>query len=195
MALVIIRAPKLANEQKKRIGDRIFEALHAEGIPASSTILLFKREEADILLDGGLLIEADCSGAAETFTPSAFAQPSRSFEGGLPAYVHRDPGVAAQRAKADFSTLRERLVALLQKHGNLSSFQAQEALDLKDCDGAPAALRRLFSELEGKGLIIKQGQKRGTRYVWSGQIGQSTPAPVILVKRDQEPFSAGEDTE
>jgi hypothetical protein len=56
MPLVVIQASDLSSEQKKRIGDRLMEAFHREGIHASSVVVLFKREDADILLDGGLLI-------------------------------------------------------------------------------------------------------------------------------------------
>ena len=77
---------------------------------------------------------------------------------------------------------------LLQSEGALSSFDAQTRLGLKESDGAPATLRRLFSELEEAGHILKQGQKRGTRYVWKGIVQSATPAlpPVKLVKRSEE---------
>jgi DNA-binding transcriptional regulator YhcF (GntR family) len=78
-------------------------------------------------------------------------------------------------------------VKTLQLQGALSSFQAQEELGLKTCDWAPATLRRFFSELEDEGVIVKQGQKRGTRYVWKGTSHQTRSTPAAkLVKRVEE---------
>lgn len=188
MAIVMIHAPRLTGEQKKRIGDRVFEALHAEGIPACSTILLFKREEADILLDGGLLIEAESEAQAnqEPVSLPVRQEPVAYQHIAVPATTLPDYKLRARRTKAELSDLKAKLVNHLQMHGHLSSFQAQEILDLKDCEWAPATLRRLFSELEEDGLIAKQGQRRGTRYVWNGITSQgSSPAP-ILVKRDSD---------
>lgn len=193
MALVVIHAPKLTSDQKKRIGDRIFEALHSEGIPASSTILLFKREEADILLDGGLLVEAGCEiEAPEDPTPAR--QETSSFQAiTITPTVVQDYKMRARRTKAELSELKSQLVASLQIRGHLSSFQAQEVLGLKDCEWAPATLRRLFGELEEEGLIAKQGQKRGTRYVWNGITSHSTSPTPILVKRDSDLLDEDED--
>jgi hypothetical protein len=88
----------------------------------------------------------------------------------------------------ELQDLKAQLVARLQGKGALSSFQAQIDLGLKACDWAPATLRRFFSELEEEGLITKQGQKRGTRYVWNGINTQQAPlAPgPRLVKRVED---------
>ncbi|MBP1628227.1 MAG: hypothetical protein H6Q00_2702 [Holophagaceae bacterium] len=186
MALVIIHAPKLTSDQKKRIGDRVFEALHSEGIPASSTILLFKREEADILLDGGLLVEAAVE-PEMTEEPTFSRQEPTFFQPvAAPTPVTPDYKMRARRTKSELSDLKGQLVSSLQMRGHLSSFQAQEILGLKDCEWAPATLRRLFSELEDEGMIAKQGQKRGTRYVWNGITSQATSSAPILVKRDHD---------
>ena len=66
--------------------------------------------------------------------------------------------------------------------------ESQTRLGLKDSEGAPATLRRFFGELEEEGFITKQGQKRGTRYVWKGIVQNSAPAlpPVKLVKRSED---------
>ena len=186
MALIVIHAPKLSSDQKKRIGDRVFEALHAEGIPASTTILLFKREDADILFDGGLLVEADngtdaTENSAPTRQEPVFFQPLT-----IPAAPAQDYKSRSRRSKAELSDLKSQLSASLQVRGHLSSFQAQEVLGLKDCEWAPATLRRLFSELEEEGLISKQGQKRGTRYVWNGITSHASHSAPILVKRGDE---------
>jgi hypothetical protein len=165
MPLVTIQATRLSTDQKKRIGDHVIEAFHREGIPASSVVVLYSHEDLDILLDGGYLIES-------TLDP----QPS------LPKPATSAPAVAeapeefktrSRRTKAELSELKALLVSKLQLQGALSSFQAQTELGLKDCDWAPATLRRFFSELEEEGVIIKQGQKRGTRYVWKGITSQA----------------------
>jgi len=76
--------------------------------------------------------------------------------------------------------MKKQLMKALQDKGSLSSFEAQVALELKECDWAPATLRRLFTELEEAKLIAKNGQKRGTRYVWKGIA--NTPQTVPQVK-------------
>jgi hypothetical protein len=93
----------------------------------------------------------------------------------------------ARRTKGELDDLKQNLVQKLQMEGSLSSFEAQEALGLKDCDWAPATLRRLFTELEEAKLIGKTGQKRGTRYQWKGIVSTQPPAPTVkLVKADPE---------
>ena len=56
MALVTLQTPPLTSEQKQRIGERILQALHAEGVPASQTVVLFQPESSDLYLEGGLLV-------------------------------------------------------------------------------------------------------------------------------------------
>jgi hypothetical protein len=82
---------------------------------------------------------------------------------------------------------------MLLNRGGLSSFQAQSGLGLKGHDGASAMLRRIFADLELEGMVEKQGQKRGTRYVLKG-IAAAPPqqlAPVILVKQDKQEETHG----
>jgi len=181
MPLVIIQASNLSSEQKKRIGDRLMEAFHREGVHASSVVVLFKREDADILLDGGLLLEA-----SPTEAPTFSAPPSSPPAGESGA--SEDFKTRPRRTKSELSDLKAQLIKLLQLQGAVSSFQAQEELGLKDCEWAPATLRRLFSELEEEGAIVKQGQKRGTRYVWKGITSQplSGAAPKLVKRAELE---------
>src|SRR5512145_112750 len=167
MPLVTIQATRLSADQKKRIGDRLIEAFHREGIPASSVVILFGREELDILLDGGYLIEASRDSAPPAL-PSR-AEPEEAAEG----EPMEEFKTRSRRTKTELTDLKALLVSKLQLQGALSSFQAQDELGLKDCEWAPATLRRFFSELEEEGVIIKQGQKRGTRYVWKGITSQA----------------------
>jgi predicted transcriptional regulator len=83
--------------------------------------------------------------------------------------------------------MKQQLMNALQDKGSLSSFEAQVALDLKECDWAPATLRRLFTELEEAKLIAKSGQKRGTRYVWKGAASTAQVPPAVkLVKAETD---------
>ena len=141
MPLVIIQASNLSAEQKKRIGDRLMEAFHREGVHASSVVVLFKREDADILLDGGLLIES-ATPHSPMITPVVSPSYSPSSE---PAPVSDEFKTRPRRTKAELTDLKGQLVKLLQLQGGLSSFQAQDELGLRDCDWAPATLRRIFS--------------------------------------------------
>ncbi len=190
MPLVIIQSSPLSADQKKRIGDRLVESLHSEGIPASSVVVLFQPDKSDVYLDGGLVHEVKAM--APAFTASPLEAAPREVFVAQPA--GDDFRGKARRNRQELGDIRRQLIAALEDQGGLSSFQAQEALGLKDCDWAPATLRRLFGELEAEGLILKQGQKRGTRYVWKGLATLTPSAPVAkLVKRDPE--EAGDSAE
>lgn len=183
MPLVIIQASQLSAEQKKRIGDRVVESLHSEGVPASSVVVLFQPDKSDVYLDGGLVHELKVA-APMAFAPQSDAAPR---ERAAVQPTGDDFRAKARRNRQELGDIRRQLIAALEDQGGLSSFQAQEALGLKDCDWAPATLRRLFGELEEEGLILKQGQKRGTRYVWKGLATLTPSAPMPkLVKRDSE---------
>ncbi len=182
MAMVVIHTSALSRVQKQRIGDRVIEALHNEGLPASTVVVLFKAEDTDIYLDGGLLHE---HGAPLSTTQPTEVAPG--FTPGPPA-ARQDFKTKVRRSRHELEGLRSKLVALLQDRGALSSFEAQDGLELADCDWAPATLRRFFAELEAEGVIVKQGQKRGTRYVWKGVANlPRVTAPVKLVKREENP--------
>lgn len=193
MAIVLIQAPPMSAEQKRRIGDKVLGALHQEGIPAAATVVLFKPEDTDIYMDGGLLHEvpvAEPRVYAPADPPAVVAHPAESREpvSAPVTFLPSSPRPKGRRNKAELAELKEKLIAALQTDGALSSFEAQARLGLKDDDGAPATLRRFFSELEEAGLIFKQGQKRGTRYVWKGLMQAISPAlpPVKLVKKNDE---------
>jgi len=64
-----------------------------------------------------------------------------------------------------YPEVKEKVRAMLAEHGALSSFQAQSGLNMKNYDGVSAMLCRVFSELETEGVVEKQCQKRGTRYI------------------------------
>jgi hypothetical protein len=184
MPSVHIKSPRLSTDQKKRIGDRVISALHGAGFASGSVVVFFEREEADILLDGGLLFEVD---AKPVEAPPPEPPPVAAALPALPVELAADFKNKPRRSKGELSDLKAQLVKTLQLQGALSSFQAQEELGLKTCDWAPATLRRFFSELENEGVIVKQGQKRGTRYVWKGTTHQARSTPSAkLVKRIEE---------
>lgn len=186
MPSVHIKSPRLSSDQKKRIGDRVISALHGAGFASGSVVVFFEREDADILLDGGLLFEVDAR-PAEAPPPEPQPPPPAVAPAPAPAEPVVDFKNKLRRSKNELSDLKAQLVKTLQLQGALSSFQAQEELGLKTCDWAPATLRRFFSELEEDGVIVKQGQKRGTRYVWKGTSHQARSTPSAkLVKRVEE---------
>jgi len=194
MALVHIKSSHLSKDQKKRIGDRVISAFHGEGYAPGSVVVLFEREEADIFLDGGLLFEA---GVPTAETPG-FSLPPPVPIGAPVSPVIRETNpdfrTKLRRSKGELTDLKTQLVQTLQAEGALSSFQAQEALGLKTCDWAPATLRRFFSELEEEGVIAKQGQKRGTRYVWKGITSlapMATPVAKLVKKTEDETSQVG----
>jgi hypothetical protein len=183
MAVIIIQSPSLAPDQKRRIGERVITALQNENIAPGSVVILFRPERGDIYLDG-LLVEAQVQ--AQPAAPAAQAPTSQPAAVEPPAEVPTFKS-KARRTKGELEDLKQNLVQKLQMEGSLSSFEAQEALGLKDCDWAPATLRRLFTELEEAKLIGKTGQKRGTRYQWKGIVSTQPPAPTVkLVKADPE---------
>jgi hypothetical protein len=180
MAIVIIESPALSSEQKARIGERVITALQHEGMAPGSVVVLFQPERGDIYLDG-LLIQAQTAASAPVPVPPSPKPPTPEPE------VVEDFKAKARRSKPELDNLKGKLMKALEEKGSLSSFEAQEALKLKDCDWAPATLRRLFTELEETKLIVKNGQKRGTRYLWKGPAsGPQSVAPVKLVKAEVE---------
>lgn len=180
MAIVIIRSPDLLSDQKTRIGERVITALQQEGIAPGSVVVLFQPERGDIYLDG-LLIQAQADVQASV---PVVPEPMAIATTQVPTPVFK---TKARRSKPELEDMKKQLMRALQDKGSLSSFEAQVALDLKDCDWAPATLRRLFTELEETKLIIKNGQKRGTRYVWKGIANTPQPAPAVkLVKAESE---------
>ena len=70
MAMVVFQTPPLSADQKKRIGDRVLSALHHEGVPAASAVILFQAEQSDLYLDGGLFYEASRPAAVAAPRPS-----------------------------------------------------------------------------------------------------------------------------
>lgn len=184
MPLVIVQTAPISAQQKRNIGDRIMEAFHNEGIPASSVVVLFQPDNSDIYLDGGLVHEAPISANfpsdhAKPFVRPESSSPSPDLQG------ESDFKTRARRTKAELDELKHKLVVLLQTQGSISSFKAQEDLGLKDCEWAPATLRRFFTELDEDGLISKHGQKRGTRYVWQGQVSHVPQMTPKLVKANE----------
>lgn len=177
MALVILRTPPLEREQKLRIGERVLQALHAEGVSASQVVVRFEVEEADLYLEGGLFVE----GSRATPSLHALEAPSTLT---MPSDVAMTTGRRPRTLER--AAHRERLIEVLRRERSLTSFQAQSALGLRDDPGAAAFVRDLFKGLEEEGLVRKEGQRRGTRYFWSGPEDPSPlPAP-ILVKREAE---------
>lgn len=181
MAVVIIESPQLSSEQKSRIGERIITALQQEGMTPGSVVVLFHPERGDIYLDG-LLVQAQAAAPASSpVAPSPKPAATAPAPDPTPAFKTK-----ARRSKPELEDMKQDLINALQDRGSLSSFEAQVALNLKDCDWAPATLRRLFTELEDAKMIVKSGQKRGTRYVWKG-LQAPQPAPTVkLVKAESD---------
>ncbi|HEX4846008.1 MAG TPA: hypothetical protein VFV26_07275 [Geothrix sp.] len=182
MAIVIIQSPSLSPDQKSRIGERVITALQQEGMNPGSVVVLFRPERGDIYMDG-LLVQAQAPAAAPVPVPATPKAATVAPAPEPPAFKTK-----ARRSKPELDDMKQNLMGILQDRGSLSSFEAQVALDLKDCDWAPATLRRLFTELEEEKLISKNGQKRGTRYVWRGIVNtprQGTPI-IKLVKAETD---------
>ena len=184
MAIVTIEPPRLNSDQKVRIGDKILQALSQEGVLASSVVVLFHPERGDMYLDQHLFqtqAEAAAPATAKS-APAAAAAPAPAESEASPSYK-----IKARRTQAELEGIKQDLMGALRQRGSLNSFEAQESLGLKDCDWAPATLRRMFTELEEASLVGKIGQKRGTRYLWTGPAddGASLP-PAILVKAETD---------
>lgn len=186
MTMVVIHAPNLSPEAKTRIGEQVITAFHNEDIPASSVVIFFRPERADLYLDGGPLVLAQAPASA----PAGSRPAQAPAQAAAPATLLRleagsDYKTRARRTKGELADLKTRLVTALRTSGGLSSFDAQKALDLQDCDWAPATLRRFFAELEAEGLLRKEGQKRGTRYVLAGP-KPSVGTPILQKKEEAE---------
>ena len=75
MALVIIQAPALSAAAKKRVGDQVITALHNEDVHASSVVVLFRAEDSDVYLDGGLLFESSPKATTAVSAPVTAPSP------------------------------------------------------------------------------------------------------------------------
>lgn len=181
MAIITIQSPNLTPDQKSRIGERVITALQQEGIAPGSVVVLFRPEGGDLYLDG-MLVQAQAPAAAAAPAPAPAPKATPAPEAPAAAFKAK-----ARRSKPELESLKQGLIQALRDKGSLSSFEAQVALDLKDCDWAPATLRRLFTELEEGQLIVKSGQKRGTRYAWKGLVNTPQSAPSVkLVKAETD---------
>lgn len=172
MAFITIKSTPLSAESKKRLGDRLLYALQAEGIKPGETVIRYEPEDSSIYLDG-------------TLVESGFRQPGgnaamATIREALP--THEAEFGAAWKAKKrrsgpELAELKTNLVKLLRSDKSLSSFEATAKLGLKDCDWAPATLRRMFHELTESKEIRVEGQKRGTRYHWI--VEEDLPEPKL----------------
>lgn len=143
MPLVITHSMGLSQAQKARIAEGILRLLDKEGIITDPAGITF----------------------AAAVTPWG---PAVDLATGQPPLISPDFRTRARRTRAELTALRERLIESFQQHGTLSSLQARRQLGLTHCDWAPAALRRMFRELESQGLVVQLGLKRGTCYAWQG---------------------------
>jgi len=177
MAIVVIESPNLDTKQKATIGAGVTSLLEEAGIALGSIVIQFRQERGDLFLGGNLVTTETTD-----YVPVLVSTPKA-----VEAAPVAEGKATTRRSKPELEDLKDRLMAALQEKGSLSSFEAQGALGLKECDWAPATLRRLFTELEEAGCITKSGQKRGTRYVWNDTASALPPAPlVMLVKGGNE---------
>lgn len=169
MAFVVIKSTPLSAESKKRLGDRLLYALQAEGIKPGETVIRYEPEDSSVYMDGTLVDHAEAVKAAV-----------RDIQEKLP--VHEAEFGAAwkskpRRTQQELFDLKAKLIGFLRRDKSLSSFEATAKLGLKDCDWAPATLRRMFHELEDSKQVRVEGQKRGTRYHWI--VEEELPEPKL----------------
>lgn len=165
MAFIVIKSTPLTAESQKRLGDRILYALQAEGIKPGETVIRYEPEDSSVYMDGTLV-----EGGRET---------TQSIEAArLPQMLGSNAWKSKpRRTQQELFDLKAKLIGLLRRDKSLSSFEAMAKLDLKDCDWAPATLRRMFHELEESNQIRVEGQKRGTRYHWI--VKEELPQPKL----------------
>ncbi len=162
MPTITVHVSSFTAEQKARVGQRIIDALVSEDVRPHSVLVLFREEETDFYTDGGPLIARPVDSA-----PVVMQAPAPVYEAPRPSAAALESLGRTRRTKAQLGNLKDLLIRELQHTGALSSFAAQKALGLED-ENAAGTLRRLFSDLEEEGLVHKEGQKRGTKYVWNG---------------------------
>lgn len=183
MALVTLEIPHLSSEAKKRLADRILYEMQKEGIPVSTTVVMFRPMTDDLYVDG-LLVEAEAPKperpAAPLFSLAATpVAPPAPVASAAPA-----KGKPGRKPKNALDEAREMLTGLLVERLSINSFEAQKAFDKAGMECNPALLRRLFQEMEQKGLVSRTGNKRGTRYVLKAPEGDKGAGPIKLVKAE-----------
>lgn len=155
MAFIVIKSTPLSAESKKRLGDRLLYALQAEGIKPGETVIRYEAGDSSLYMDGTLV-----EGRKEAIAKIREELPIEEAKFGE---AWKDK---ARRTQQELFDLKAKLIGFLRSDKSLSSFEATAKLGLKDCDWAPATLRRMFHELEDSKQIRVEGQKRGTRYHW-----------------------------
>lgn len=179
MPTITVHVSSFSPDQKARVGQKIIDALLAEDVRSNSVLVQFRDEDSDFYTDGGPLV------TRPTPVPVVQLAPPPSVEAPRVTVPTLEPLGRTRRNRAQLGTLKELLIRELQAMGFLSSFAAQKALGLED-EHAAGTLRRLFSELEEECLVRKEGQKRGTRYVWTGPAAAS--GKVKLNGEEVEPL-------
>ena len=162
MPLVKIQGVRLSADLKKRIGDHIIDAFHREGIPGSSVIVVYSREDVDILLDGGYLIESTVDPSPQAPRPALEAPAQASAE------VLDEFKTRSRRTKAELADLKAQLVNSLQNNPALSSFQAQEELGLILFG---VQLEHLLIGRDGLGHFLAVGLDAGQKHPGVHQLG------------------------
>lgn len=157
MALVIVESPVLTEAQQTKVGTRIGKALKMAGVAHS--VVYFQPEHGTLFLDG-LVVKDKEEPETTTINPTPVQA--------LPPVKEVDFRDKPRRTHEELESIKMSLVHLIKQKKAISSFDAQEALHLKECHWAPATLRRLFGELEEQHLIAKTGHKRGTKYAFVG---------------------------
>lgn len=183
MALVTLEIPHLSPEAKKRLADRILYEMQKEGIPVSTTVVMFRPMTDDLYVDG-LLVEAEAPKPERPAAPlfSLAATPMAPIA--APPASAPAKGKPGRKSKSAHEAAREMLTGLLVERLSINSFEAQKAFDKAGLECNPALLRRLFQEMEQKGLVARTGNKRGTRYVLKAPEGDRGPAPIKLTKAE-----------
>lgn len=153
MPVTILHSMRLSSEEKRRIGDALAHIFLDCGLSQTEAMVDFEQKESARI-------------ASEEHPRSAHAP-------ALPPMISPEFKSRARRTKAELRALEHQLIEALKSNQTLSSLQARRLLGLTNCDWAPATLRRLFQDLEHRGLVVQQGLKRGTSYAWVGH-GETT---------------------
>lgn len=171
MAFIVIKSTPLSAESKKRLGDRLLYALQAEGIKPGETVIRYEPEDSSVYMDGTLVEGVPYP---KEFSDAMIHRAAMDFDPRASAIANEALGLVGKnewkskprRTQQELFDLKAKLIGLLRRDKSLSSFEATAKLGLKDCDWAPATLRRMFHEVEDSKQIRVEGQKRGTRYHW-----------------------------
>lgn len=142
MPIVIVQANNILD--REILGGVLVDALVGQGWDPRTIAIIFQEEKSELFtVNTGYV-------APENMKPVHFA----GKRSGSP-----------RKDVYDKEELKSKVIALLNERKDISMTETAYALKISNEVWGGAALRAIFTDLEEGDILIKTGEKRGTRYI------------------------------